>query len=231
MAAIVLLSACSQSETEVAYGYEDVASLPTLYTRDVNTLISDSGVIRYHLEAPTWYMYEREDSTSYWLFPDGIFVEQYDSLFAREAMIEGDSAIYYKDKQLWRIDRNVHIENSEGRQFDTQQLFWDQKERVVYTDSAVCITSEDEIIEGVGFLSNEQITKYTILQVTGIITVESDSVRSQNPAETESAEMQSSEATSPAGISPSGTHRHTSRANKPQAVPEMQARTLPSDTL
>lgn len=183
---MALLSACSQDKTEVAYGYEDVASLPTLYTRDVNTLISDSGVIRYHLEAPIWYMYEREDSTSYWLFPEGIFVEQFDSLYAREAMIEGDSAIYYKPDQLWRIDRNVHIENAEGRQFDTQQLFWDQKKRTVFTDSAVRITSEKEIIEGVGFLSNEQITKYTILQVTGIITVERDSTKSNKTAPADS---------------------------------------------
>lgn len=177
---MALLSACSRNKTEVAYGYDNVDSLPTLSTFDVNTLISDSGVIRYHLEADEWFMFEREDTSSYWLFPKGIFVEQYDSLFAREAMIEGDSAIYYKDAQLWRIDRNVHIENSEGRQFDTQQLFWDQKKKIVYSDSAVRITAQEEIIEGVGFLSNEQITKYTILQVTGIITVKRDSTASQN---------------------------------------------------
>ena len=121
-------------------------------------------------------MYDNADEP-YWYFPEGLKVEQFDTLFAIETFIQGDTAIYYKNRQLWRLDRNVHIENAEGRIFDTQQLFWDQKDRKIYSDSAIRITSEEEIIEGTGFVSNEQITKYAILQTSGIFTVKPDTVQ------------------------------------------------------
>lgn len=167
--------ACSNTKTEVAQGYENVDSLPTLYTRDVLSLISDSGITRYRIEAPTWYMYDNAEEP-YWYFPDGIKVERFDTLFQTEALVLSDTATYYEDRQLWQLDRNVHIENFEGRIFDTQQLFWDQHRRIIYSDSAIRITTDDEVIEGVGFLSNEQLTKYSILRTSGIFTVERDSV-------------------------------------------------------
>ena len=170
---IILLAACSEAKTEVAEGYDNVDSMPSLYTRDVNTLISDSGVTRYRIEAAVWYMYEGEAMEDpYWYFPEGIYVEQFDTLFATETMIKGDTAIYHKKQQIWRLDGNVHIENVEGKKFDTQQLFWNQKSREIYSDSAIRITDGEEVIEGVGFRSNEQITKYVILRTTGIFTFE-----------------------------------------------------------
>ena len=178
MCVILFLVACSGKKTEVAEGYENVDSMPSLYTRDVNALISDSGITRYRIEAPAWYMYESEAMEDpYWYFPEGLYVEQFDSTFATETMIKGDTAIYYKKEQVWRLDKNVHIENIEGRKFDTQQLYWNQKSRRIYSDSAIRITTGEEVIEGVGFESNEQITKYTILRVTGIFTVERDTAR------------------------------------------------------
>lgn len=169
---MLLLVACSGNKTEVVEGYENVDSLPSMYTCDVNTLISDSGVTRYRIEAPLWYMYEGENTQDpYWYFPQGIYVEQFDTLFVTETMIEGDTAIYYKKPQKWLLSGNVHIENAEGKKFYTQQLYWDQQAREIYSDSAIRIVDGEEVIEGVGFKSNEQITKYVILRTTGIFTV------------------------------------------------------------
>lgn len=181
MCVILFLVACNNKKSELAVARENIDSMPSLYTRDVNTLISDSGVTRYRIEAPAWYMYENEDMESpYWYFPEGIYVEQFDTAYNAETLIKGDTAIYYKKEQIWRLDKNVHIENIEGRQFDTQQLYWNQKLRRIYSDSAIRITTGEEVIEGIGFESNEQITKYTIQRVTGIFTVERDTARAQS---------------------------------------------------
>lgn len=176
----ILLAACSSKKTDVAVDATNVDSMPSMYTRDVNTLISDSGITRYRIEAEEWLMYEQNEDSAYWYFPEGIYVEQFDSTFAAETIIQGDTATFYKKDQIWRLDRNVHIENIEGRQFDTQQLFWDQKKRIIYSDSAIRITTDKEVIEGLGFMSNEQITKYTILRTTGIFTIERDTTATPN---------------------------------------------------
>lgn len=181
----ILMVACSKPKTETAVGYENIDSMPSLYTRDVNTLISDSGITRYRIKAAVWYMYEGENHAEhYWYFPEGIYVEQFDSTFTTETMIEGDTALYMKEKQLWQLDGNVHIENVEGREFDTQQLFWDQKKRRIYSDVPIRITSEEEIIEGVGFVSNEQMTKYSIKRTTGLFTIERDTAKQQRDTAT-----------------------------------------------
>ena len=54
----LLWSACSGPKNEVVKGFEDAAEVPTLRTLDVMTLISDSGVTRYRINAPEWLMYE-----------------------------------------------------------------------------------------------------------------------------------------------------------------------------
>lgn len=187
LCAAILFAACSGKKSEISVDAVDVSAMPSLYTKDVNTLISDSGITRYRIEAKEWYMYDTDGDSAYWYFPQGIYVEQFDSTFTPETIIKGDTATYYETRQIWRLDKNVHIENIEGRKFDTQQLFWDQKKRVIYSDSAIRITTDKEVIEGLGFVSNEQITKYTIQRTTGIFTVERDTTRHDSDAAGNSA--------------------------------------------
>jgi hypothetical protein len=61
--------------------------------------------------------------------------------------------------------------NLEGEQFETPLLFWDQKSESIYSDSSIVITREASIIQGVGFRSNQEMTKYTILRPTGIFPI------------------------------------------------------------
>ena len=77
----LLWSACSGPKNEVVKGFEDAAEVPTLRTLDVMTLISDSGVTRYRINAPEWLMYENAQEP-YWYFPRGLHVEKFDSVFA-----------------------------------------------------------------------------------------------------------------------------------------------------
>ena len=171
----LLWSACSGPKNEVVKGFEDVAEVPTLRTLDVMTLISDSGVTRYRINAPEWLMYENAQEP-YWYFPRGLHVEKFDSVFATEALIQGDTAIYFKNKQLWRLDRNVRIENTKEEVFLTSQIFWDQRKREIYSDSFIHIETPDEVIEGYGFTSNEQMTRYKIRRTSGIFPIKRDSV-------------------------------------------------------
>ena len=54
----------------------DRAAIAVLEAHDVNTIISDSGIIRYRIKAPMWKVYDKAD-TPYWEFPDGIYLEKF----------------------------------------------------------------------------------------------------------------------------------------------------------
>ncbi|MDE5915008.1 MAG: LPS export ABC transporter periplasmic protein LptC, partial [Duncaniella sp.] len=127
----VVVSGCKDSDP-VGMGNVDASKTPTMLTRDVETLISDSGVTRFRIVTPIWYVYDEVDEP-YWSFPEGLNLDKYDNFFRREATVEADSAVYFKNKQLWRLDGNVNITNVMNEKFLTNQLYWDQRQHKLYS--------------------------------------------------------------------------------------------------
>lgn len=165
-AAALAVAGCNPSDP-VATGEDAGADPPTMVTRDVETLISDSGVVRYRIVTPIWYVFD-EISEPVWRFPEGLELEKFNNLFQRDATVRADSATYFKNRQIWRLDGGVSISNMAGEKFLTEQLFWDQTHHKLYSDSFIHIERADKVLEGYGFDSNEQLTSYTIRRVSGI---------------------------------------------------------------
>lgn len=166
-----LATGCSKDSTETFSGSLDPETVPTMMTRDVETLISDSGVMRYKIVTSLWLVYD-EAKVPKWRFPEGLHLDRYDNFFNREATVDCDSAIYFKDQQLWRLDGNVRVVNMAGEKFLTQQLFWDQRREEVYSDSFIQIERTDRMMEGYGFTSNSQMTKFKVKNVSAILPME-----------------------------------------------------------
>ena len=165
--AVLIVVGCSNDKTEVVHRNTDMETAPTMMTRDVVTMISDSGITRYRITTDLWLVYD-EATEPLWRFPEGLFMEKFDDKFATDATSLCDSATYFKNKQLWRLDGNVNILNTLGEKFLTQQLYWDQRQNKVYSDSFIHIERADRTIEGVGFESNDRMTRYNIMNPTGI---------------------------------------------------------------
>lgn len=165
--AVLVIVGCSNDKTEVVHRNTDMETAPTMMTRDVVTMISDSGITRYRITTDLWLVYD-EAAEPHWRFPEGLFMEKFDDKFVTEATILCDSATYLKNRQLWRLDGNVNILNTLGEKFLTQQLFWDQRQNKIYSDSFIHIERADRTIEGVGFESNNRMTRYNIKNPTGI---------------------------------------------------------------
>ncbi|MCM1355819.1 MAG: LPS export ABC transporter periplasmic protein LptC [Staphylococcus sp.] len=165
-ATATVVSGCKEGDP-VGMGNVDASRTPTMLTRNVETLISDSGVTRFRIETPLWYVYD-EVEEPYWNFPEGLHLDKYDNFFRKEATVVADSAYYMKNKQVWRLDGNVRITNVMNEKFLTNQLFWDQRLHKLYSDSFIHIERADKVLEGYGFDSNEQLTRYTIRRVSGI---------------------------------------------------------------
>lgn len=162
---------CGKDKKEVIEAFTDPNEVPTIYSKDVSTLISDSGVTRYRVVAPDWYMYENSE-TPRWYFPRGIYLETFDDDYNVAAFLEGDTAIFYKSQRLWEIRGDVKMANTNDERFFTEQLFWSQDAKKIYSDTIIHIERGDRIIEGLGFESNQNMTQYKILKTTGIFPVE-----------------------------------------------------------
>lgn len=166
---------CSSTDDEVNPMEVDGNVTPTMVTDSVNSLVSDSGITRYHLEAPLWLMFDKADEPC-WRFPESLHIERFDDDMNVTATVDCDSATYFTRLKLWRLDGNVRMRNLEGDLFMTEQVFWNQSARTIYSDLFVHIERSDRIMEGTGFISNEQMTRYTLRQPTGIFPIKEKSL-------------------------------------------------------
>lgn len=168
---IVGVMACQRHDVRLrAEAVTDRSAVPALDAQGVSTLISDSGITRYRITAAKWMIFDKAD-TPYWEFPEGIYLEKFNEDLISDATVEADYAYYNEPAQRWTLRGNVKAVNIEGEMFETPLLYWNQKEESVYSDSAIVITKATSIIRGVGFRSNQEMTKYTILRPTGVFPI------------------------------------------------------------
>ena len=167
IAAMVVMSlffvSCKEKDENLVPFNYDPEQVPTMVTDSVTTLISDSGVTRYKLVADEWRVFDKA-AEPYWFFPQGIYLERFTPDFSIEATVKADTAWYFSKKDLWQLKKNVHVENMRGEVFDSEELYWDQKNEKVYSDSYIEIKRGVTEIKGYGFESNQAMTDYRIFR-------------------------------------------------------------------
>ena len=199
MATVVILvffGACNQRTESVDLVFSPDSSY-TMRATEVSTLISDSGITRYRLIADEWLIFSKA-AEPYWYFPEGFYVEQFDSLFQHEGSVKSDTAYYYLQKEEWELIGNVKIANLQGEKFDSDRIIWDQKNGRIHSDEYIRIEQKDKIITGYGFDSNQEMTNYKIFNPQGTFPVpdENKTPGGEEPA----ASAQPAEAEPPAPV-------------------------------
>ena len=169
LAAAVLAAAIASCADEQEHSYvanvSDPLATPTMSTANVSTLISDSGYTRYHITAPLWNIYD-DIPDPMWKFPKGLNLVNFDLEMKPAAAMRCDSATYFSQRRLWRLDGNIVMVNVQRDTFLTEQLYWDQNQCKVYSDSFIHIVRTNHIIEGYGFESNQEMTQYNVNRPT-----------------------------------------------------------------
>ncbi len=169
---VTAISSCTEEKKATAEAAGSPETTPSMITTHVETLISDSGIVRYRVTAPVWKIFDLA-AEPFWSFDSGLKLVKYDDLFRQEATVTADSAIYRERIKLWELRGNVNISNIAGDRFLTELLFWDQTSQKVYSDSFIRIEQPDRTLEGYGFTSNDRLTTYAIRHVSGIFPAES----------------------------------------------------------
>ena len=178
----VLFPSCTGKNKNLADAISENNTLPSMTSRGVTTLISDSGITRYKIVTEEWIIYDKKEP-SYWAFEKGVYLEKFDSLFHKDASIQADTAYYYEKKKLWELKGNVEVLSQNGDKFNTELLFWNEKEKRIYSDKFIRIEQEDKILTGNGFESNQELTEYQISDNTGIFTIKDETPTQAQPTD------------------------------------------------
>lgn len=153
-----------QSHTAPAVNERDSASMMVSY--GVNTLISDSGVIKYRIVTERWDVNTIKNPPR-WTFEKGIFMEQFDPQFHIEGYIQADTAWYYDQQKLWELRGRVYIRNVNGLVFRSEELFWDGIKHEFYSHKFSRLVTPERTMEGTYFRSDEHMTHYEVTNSVG----------------------------------------------------------------
>ena len=166
MLCIVAFASCEEQKEHTAPAIHDRDSVSMMTSYGVNTLISDSGVIKYRIVTERWEV-NTVRNPSRWIFEKGLFFEQFDEKFHVQSYIQCDTAYYYDQKRLWELRSRVSILTKDGLRFTSQQLFWDETNHELYSHVHSKLVTPERTLEGSYFRSDERMTKYYVSNSRG----------------------------------------------------------------
>jgi len=150
----------------------DLLTLPSLTDKDFTTTLTDSGRVQLIMTSPLVEQYDKTDPP-YLEFRFGIKVVIYNGKDTAQARITSKYA-KCTNNNLWELRDSVVVINDKDERLETEQLFWDQKKDLIYTDRFVKITSADQTTQGIGFESDSHLNRRKIKKVTGDIYVNNE---------------------------------------------------------
>ena len=162
----LLMASCSEEKEHIAPAIHDRDSVSMMTSYGVNTLISDSGVIKYKIVTERWDV-NTVRQPSRWTFICGIFLEQFDEKFNIQAYIQADTAWYYDQLKLWELRGRVRVRNVNGLRFTSEELFWDGIKHEFYSNKFSRVVSPERTLQGTYFRSDERMIKYTVSNSKG----------------------------------------------------------------
>ncbi len=163
--ALVMLSCDEQQEhTAAAINERDSVAMMTSY--GVNTLISDSGVIKYRIVTERWDV-NTVRHPQRWIFEKGLFLEQFDEKFHVQSYIQADTAYYYNELKIWELRNRVRVLTKDGLKFASNQLYWDENKHELYSYVFSRLVTPERTLEGNYFRSDEKMRKYFVSNSRG----------------------------------------------------------------
>ena len=166
MAFVVLMASCKEEKEHTAPAVHARDSAAMMVSYGVNTMISDSGVMKYRIVSEEWQV-NTVRHPSRWIFNKGLFMEQFDEKFHIEAFVQSDTAFYYDSLRVWELRGNVRVRTTDGLRFASEELFWDQQRREFYSHMFSKLITPERTMQGTYFRSDEQMTKYLVTNSKG----------------------------------------------------------------
>ena len=160
------LCACSEQKEHTAPAINPQDSVSVMISYGINTLVSDSGIMKYRIVAEKWEINEIKNPPR-WYFPRGLFMEQFDEKFHVETYIQADTAYNYTQQKLWHLIGNVRVKTVDGLRFWSEELWWDQNRHELYSNLYSHVVTPEREIEGAYFTSDEHMRHYKVTNTKG----------------------------------------------------------------
>lgn len=136
---------------------------------NANIIRRDSGFVNLRFKAPLIEKYELIDSP-YVEAKKGIYLEYFDKKNPKiPGKIWANYAKYNELKDFYEAKGNVKILTNQGQSFAMQSIFWNKKDKKMYTKDTVYVTDKDgSVLVGAnGMIAKDDFSEYTFYNNSG----------------------------------------------------------------
>jgi LPS export ABC transporter protein LptC len=172
---VPMLFSCTNDSKEVR-DFLAEKNLPIGVAKNAFHIYKDSGQVTSKLITTQLNDFSNRKSHPYNEFPKGVKIINFENDGKDSVTVIGDYALTYSKTSISELKGNVVVINhTENSVLETDQLFWDQKNKYFFSEKKFILTTQTDTIRGVGFESREDLTKWVSKNITGdIITNENE---------------------------------------------------------
>ena len=163
---VLLAASCGKKKLEGIINYNG----PMIDVDSVETLYSDSAILRVRLRAPKEFEYQNGNRE----FPRGVDIEFFDNHGVKSSTLVANTGYYDRERDIYTVKGDVKINSmQEHKKMKSEELNWNPHLDKIYADTSVQVQIEtpEEVLWGKGLVTNQQFTKYKILNPKGMFTV------------------------------------------------------------
>ena len=161
----VLLFSCKKELPPIS---KKKVEFPTRTLINANIINKDSGRISGNLRSPLIEEYTTVDSP-YTIFRKGVDLDFYQKGSVKPGYFQADWAKLSDVTGLYEGRGNVIIVNEKGDSLKSEQLFWNKKNKTVYTSKEVYLISKegDSLTAKNGLQATDDLETYTLFNNQG----------------------------------------------------------------
>jgi len=166
---IAMFFSCTNNVKEVRDFFAE-KNVPIGVAKNTNHVYKDSGRITSKMMTPLLYDFSNREAHPYSEFPKGIKIITINTNGVDSTTVTGNYGVSYNKTSVSEIKGDVIIFNhTDEVKLETNQLFWDQKEKYFFTEDGFRLTTPRDTINGFGFEANQDLTKWIAKDITGNI--------------------------------------------------------------
>lgn len=199
LSVVSLFASCGDREPEPTI--KDPETTPTMVSRNRRIINSTDGERQYRMETPLLERYELA-AEPFMEFREGIKVETFDSALRVESDLVADYARLNEKTELWEARGHVVVHNYKGekggRTLMTERLYWDQKQKKIYSDTTARVIEGGSVHVGRNFEADENFETWSFHNTSGKIEVDASALREEDSGASEAVSRTDSTTALPA---------------------------------
>jgi len=174
-----LILSCN-NDLEIINLLSEDSDFPLQTGKNIEVQYTDSTKLQLIFRAPQMKKFlTNQEEGAYYIFEKGIEVLFFDEDENLESTFTAGYANYYEKTSLWKANNNVIAKNVQtNEQLTTEELYWDQKNKRIYSHVFTKITNDDGIYYGEkGFESDQDLNNYKLIGSSGTVEVEDEELQ------------------------------------------------------